>query len=136
MVAQAEDHYQKSLMMTYGLAPWKRLITIIKHNEHRAMEHHSQVLMRLCFAPWYQITEDTVRGKEKEADSLYRDLLLKSHFRYWQEVTTVYARSDNLLMKSVRLVCSIAVWIGSCSRSTQTESDSQTGGGCLAKICD
>jgi hypothetical protein len=85
MVARAEDHYQKSLMMTYGLTPWKRLITIAKHNEHRAIEHHNQVSMRLCFAPWHHLTEDTIRGREKEADSLYRDLLLKSHFQSWQE---------------------------------------------------
>lgn len=89
--ARAEEHYQKSLVMTYGLAPWKRLITIAKHNEHRAIERHHQVVMRQCFIPWHEIAEDTAKRKEREALSLYRDLLLKRHLHLWQEVKNKFA---------------------------------------------
>ena len=88
--AQAKDRYQKSLMMTYGLAPWKHLISIAKHNEHRASNHSNQVLMTKCFVPWQQTVKETIQEKEKEADSLYRDLLLKRHFSVWQEVGGLY----------------------------------------------
>uniref|UniRef100_A0A8B9GTW2 Coiled-coil domain containing 191 n=1 Tax=Astyanax mexicanus TaxID=7994 RepID=A0A8B9GTW2_ASTMX len=84
LLKQAQEHYQRSLLLHRGLAPWKRLLEKSRTNSQKAKDHHSHVLQRQCLLSWLQTAGDALAEKVACANQLYTNILLRRAFCNWK----------------------------------------------------
>ena len=87
-VTMATQHYTTTLLVKFGLLPWRRLVEIARENMARATLYHNMVLLRMCFSPWLKYTRQVGEEREKAADSLYKKILLRRTWKQWRKVNT------------------------------------------------
>lgn len=84
-VTMATQHYTTTLLVKFGLLPWRRLVEIARENMARATLYHNMVLLRMCFSPWLKYTRQVGEEREKAADSLYKKILLRRTWKQWRK---------------------------------------------------
>ncbi|KAL6038563.1 hypothetical protein STEG23_023222 [Scotinomys teguina] len=94
----AKDHYEKVLLRTRGLEPWKKLRMQSKQSTEVAEEHYSSALQRKCMLGWLQYSQETLATRTAQADQLYSQLLCRRVIRSWLQYV-------NDLEKEVRKLC-------------------------------
>ncbi|XP_048588264.1 coiled-coil domain-containing protein 191 isoform X2 [Nematostella vectensis] len=82
---KAEQHYCRTLLMKYGLSPWRQLVAMAHQNLSSAIEHHAQALVITCFYPWLQFARENSRRQQEAADQLFRRILLRRSWRSWRK---------------------------------------------------
>lgn len=82
----ATEHYCKTLLIKYGMSPWKQLVAMAHQNMSSAVEHHGQALVITCFYPWLQYTRQNKARRMEAADQLYRKIILRRSWRSWRKV--------------------------------------------------
>ncbi|KAF6727295.1 Coiled-coil domain-containing protein KIAA1407-like [Oryzias melastigma] len=82
----AHQHYDRTLLLRRGLAPWKRLVQFLKVNKELAESHHKLLLLRRCTLRWQQSARESVSEKNARADLLQQHFLLRRGFRCWTKL--------------------------------------------------
>ncbi|KAE8621191.1 hypothetical protein XENTR_v10004715 [Xenopus tropicalis] len=82
-LGQAKAQYEKMLLRSWGLEPWKRLVAQSRQNLERAERHHGCVIQRRSLLAWRQVVSDIVRDKRSRAERLWDRILLRRSFRHW-----------------------------------------------------
>ncbi|XP_072034407.1 coiled-coil domain-containing protein 191-like [Amphiura filiformis] len=83
--AKADEHYRLSIIRNYGFKPWKKLVHMSHQNMDKAIDYHSNILLRMCVLPWHQYTQEIKRGKLQVADDQYQYMLVRKCFSYWKK---------------------------------------------------
>uniref|UniRef100_A0A3B5AHZ8 Coiled-coil domain containing 191 n=1 Tax=Stegastes partitus TaxID=144197 RepID=A0A3B5AHZ8_9TELE len=78
----ARQHYNRTLLLRRGLAPWKRLIQF----RQLAERHHNLFLLRRCVRGWQQSARESLSEKEASADQLHQHFLLRRSLSRWKRV--------------------------------------------------
>ncbi|OCT93625.1 coiled-coil domain-containing protein 191 [Xenopus laevis] len=84
-LGQAKAHYEKILLRSWGLEPWKRLVTQSRQNLQRAERHHSSIIQRRCLLAWQQEVSDIVSDKTSRAERLWDRIQLRRSFQHWRK---------------------------------------------------
>ncbi|KAM6900238.1 coiled-coil domain-containing protein 191 [Xenentodon cancila] len=82
----ARQHYHKTLLLRWGLAPWKCLIQIRQASLELAENHHTLFLLRRCTLQWKQSAMESVFEKEACADRLYQRILVQRSLSCWKKL--------------------------------------------------
>ncbi|XP_047507395.1 coiled-coil domain-containing protein 191 [Pieris napi] len=90
LMVMADLHYEKSLMIRYGVRPFQILIQIKRDNLDRAKAHYKFQLIKNIFLHWMFYTEDMWFERNFRAEEHYRkkvlrrafDSLKKNHYNY------------------------------------------------------
>ncbi|XP_069368209.1 coiled-coil domain-containing protein 191 isoform X2 [Paralichthys olivaceus] len=82
----ARQHYQRTLLLRRGLAPWKRLIQLQLVNTQLAESHHNLLLLKRCTLGWQQSARETLSAKEASADQLHQYFLLRRSLSCWKRL--------------------------------------------------
>ncbi|XP_035813965.2 coiled-coil domain-containing protein 191 isoform X2 [Amphiprion ocellaris] len=82
----ARQHYNRTLLLRRGLAPWKRLIHFRQANMELAESHHNLFLLRRCVLGWQQSARESLSEKEASADQLHQHFLLRRSLSCWKRL--------------------------------------------------
>ncbi|XP_008301868.1 coiled-coil domain-containing protein 191 [Stegastes partitus] len=82
----ARQHYNRTLLLRRGLAPWKRLIQFRQANMELAERHHNLFLLRRCVRGWQQSARESLSEKEASADQLHQHFLLRRSLSRWKRL--------------------------------------------------
>lgn len=82
----ADDFNRQLSLKSYGLRPWRKLVTDVHLNEFIAEKHYDYVILKKCFSEWAQMTRWGVATKNAKADNFYRNTLLTRSLSKWIEV--------------------------------------------------
>ncbi|XP_045514762.1 coiled-coil domain-containing protein 191 [Pieris brassicae] len=90
LMVMADLHYEKSLMIRYGVLPFQILIQMKRDNLDQAKAHHKFQLIKNIFLHWMFYTEDMWFERNFTAEEHYRkkvlrrafDTLQKNHYNY------------------------------------------------------
>ncbi|XP_061569692.1 coiled-coil domain-containing protein 191 [Cololabis saira] len=82
----ARQHYHKTLLSRWGLAPWKCLIQIRQARLELAEHHHSLFILRRCTLQWKQSATESLLEKEARADRLYQHILVQRSLTCWKKL--------------------------------------------------
>ncbi|XP_022116177.2 coiled-coil domain-containing protein 191 [Pieris rapae] len=80
LMVMADLHYEKSLLVRYGVRPFQILIQIKRDNLDRAMAHHKFQLIKNIFLHWMFYTEDMWFERNFTAEEHYRKKVLRRAF--------------------------------------------------------
>ncbi|XP_016887084.1 coiled-coil domain-containing protein 191 isoform X2 [Cynoglossus semilaevis] len=80
------NHYNRTLLLRRGLAPWKRLIQLREANTELAESHYNRFLLKQCALRWQQSARESLSEKEAAADQLHRRFVLWSSFSSWKRL--------------------------------------------------
>ncbi|XP_050346824.1 coiled-coil domain-containing protein 191 [Nymphalis io] len=80
LIVMADLHYEKYLMMKYGIRPLRRLIDIKHENIEKARAHYRFQLLKNVFLNWMWYTEDTWFDRNYKADDFHRKKILEKAF--------------------------------------------------------
>ncbi|XP_038214896.1 coiled-coil domain-containing protein 191 [Zerene cesonia] len=90
LTVMADLHYEKSLMLKYGLRPFQLLIQIKKENVEKARAHYKFQIKKNIFLNWMFYTEDMWFERNYLAEAFYRKTILtrtwnalkENHYKY------------------------------------------------------
>ncbi|XP_045494976.1 LOW QUALITY PROTEIN: coiled-coil domain-containing protein 191 [Colias croceus] len=85
LTVMADLHYEKSLMLKYGLRPFQLLIQIKQENIEKARAHYKFQLLKNVFLNWMFYTEDMWFERNYKAEEFYRKTILKRTFNALKE---------------------------------------------------
>ncbi|XP_022050771.2 coiled-coil domain-containing protein 191 [Acanthochromis polyacanthus] len=80
------QHYNRTLLLRRGLAPWKRLIQFRQANMELAESHHNLFLLSRCVLGWQQSARESLSEKEACADQLHQHFLLRRSLSCWKRL--------------------------------------------------
>ncbi|XP_068126977.1 coiled-coil domain-containing protein 191 [Hyperolius riggenbachi] len=80
---KAVIHYDRTLLRSRGLEPWKRLMTQSRHNMERAESHHHSALLRGVLRVWLHTAQENIAEKNRQAERLWATILLRRTFHRW-----------------------------------------------------
>lgn len=80
LIVMADLHYEKYLMVKYGIRPLKRLIEIKTENIELAKAHYTFQLKKNTFLHFMGYTEDIIFERNYKAEDFYRKKLLTRAF--------------------------------------------------------
>ncbi|XP_076146750.1 coiled-coil domain-containing protein 191 isoform X2 [Alosa pseudoharengus] len=86
LLHQAKEHYQRSLLLRQGLAPWKRLMEQCHANTQLATAHHGHWALRRCFLLWHSASQQRQANREACAAHLHRNILLRRSLASWKRL--------------------------------------------------
>ncbi|XP_062376875.1 coiled-coil domain-containing protein 191 [Sardina pilchardus] len=86
LLHQAKEHYQRSLLLRQGLAPWKRLMEQCHGNTQLATTHHGHRALRRCFLLWHSASQQRQAHREACAAHLHRNILLRRSLASWKRL--------------------------------------------------
>lgn len=86
LTVMADLHYERSLMVKYGLLPFQRLIQIKRENFEKAKVHYKFQLMKNIFLHWMFYSEDMWLERNYIAEENYRKKLLRKTFNALKQV--------------------------------------------------
>jgi len=84
-ITMATQHYATTLLMKFGLLPWRRLVEMTHENMSRAILHHSRALQSWCFHPWLEFTRQVKEERDRAAVTLHNRILLRRTWRQWRK---------------------------------------------------
>ncbi|KAG4104145.1 hypothetical protein H8356DRAFT_1640010 [Neocallimastix lanati (nom. inval.)] len=107
--AKAKEHYNKVLILYYGLYPWKQYSWMIKKDNQDAEQMYQIKIKKQFFHQWHKHILDKQSKDENQAIMFYRKKCLKKFFTqyydFYQEYLMVLDSCDELycinLMKLV-----------------------------------
>lgn len=82
----ADLHYEKNLILKYGLRPWLRLMEIKKENLTKAKVHYIYKLKNNVFLHWFWYTEDMWFDRNYRAEEFHRKTTMKKIFNVLKQV--------------------------------------------------
>nr|XP_026483530.1 serine/threonine-protein kinase 10 [Vanessa tameamea] len=80
LIVMADLHYEKYLVIKYGIRPLRRLIDIKHDNIEKAKAHYRFQLLRNVFLNWMWYTEDMWFDRNYKADDFNRKNILREAF--------------------------------------------------------
>ncbi|XP_071959116.1 uncharacterized protein [Antedon mediterranea] len=80
----AAEHHRLTLLRNKGFKPWCRLVQRTRDSYEKAMNHHSNQLLRDCLLSWHQCTQSNLQQKRACADEMYSIILVKRYFNSWK----------------------------------------------------
>ncbi|XP_041470908.1 coiled-coil domain-containing protein 191-like [Lytechinus variegatus] len=83
-MAQADAHYQSSLLRHYGFKPWCKLVHMSRQNMQVAIDHHSHNLLHTVLLSWHHMTQEVIQRKNDLADVRFKEILLRRSFNSWK----------------------------------------------------
>lgn len=92
----ATQHYTSTLLVKFGLLPWRRLVSMMHENMSRATLHHNSVLLRMSFHPWLEYSKQAREERDKAAEFLYNKILLRRTWKQWRKASYVFVSADFL----------------------------------------
>uniref|UniRef100_F6UP83 Coiled-coil domain containing 191 n=1 Tax=Ornithorhynchus anatinus TaxID=9258 RepID=F6UP83_ORNAN len=81
--AKAKQHYNKTLIRTWGLDPWKALMLKSKENMEAAQAHWRRARQRSCLNTWHRHVQLSRAQLTAQADELHSRVLLRKTFNSW-----------------------------------------------------
>eukprot|EP00057_Strongylocentrotus_purpuratus_P033269 XP_790811.3 PREDICTED: coiled-coil domain-containing protein KIAA1407 homolog [Strongylocentrotus purpuratus] len=84
-MAQADAHYQTSLLRHYGFKPWCKLVNVAKQNMQVAIDSHSNNLLHGVLLSWHHTTQEVIQRKNALADARFREILLRRSLNSWKK---------------------------------------------------
>eukprot|EP00057_Strongylocentrotus_purpuratus_P021399 XP_011675873.1 PREDICTED: coiled-coil domain-containing protein KIAA1407 homolog [Strongylocentrotus purpuratus] len=84
-MAQADAHYQTSLLRHYGFKPWCKLVNLARQNMQVAIDSHSNNLLHGVLLSWHHTTQEVIQRKNALADARFRDILLRRSLNSWKK---------------------------------------------------
>ncbi|XP_059095130.1 uncharacterized protein LOC131889923 [Tigriopus californicus] len=82
----ADDFNRQLSLNSYGLRPWRKLVTDTHLNEFIAEKHCEHSSLKKCFSAWAQMTRWVVATKKAKADNFHRITILNRWLAKWIEV--------------------------------------------------
>ena len=86
LAERAEQHYQKSLLVRFGLGPWKKLVGMAAADANRAEQLFRQNLIRWVWLSWKEKTRMKVTEREEKAWVFWRKRMLATAISAWKGV--------------------------------------------------
>ncbi|XP_023937123.2 trichohyalin [Bicyclus anynana] len=80
LIVMADLHYEKNLMVKYGIKPLRKLLEIKRDNMQKAKAHCRFQTLKNTFLNWMWYTEDMWFERNFKADDFYRKKLLSKTF--------------------------------------------------------
>ncbi|XP_028176175.1 trichohyalin [Ostrinia furnacalis] len=80
LIVMADLHYERSLMIRFGIRPFRRLLQIKRDNMEKAKMHYIFQLQKNVFLNWMFYTEDMWFERNYIAEDFYRKTLLRKTF--------------------------------------------------------
>ncbi|XP_052756004.1 coiled-coil domain-containing protein 191 isoform X2 [Galleria mellonella] len=84
LAVMADLHYEKNLLIKYGVRPFKILLSIKRDNIERAKAHYTFQLKKNVFLHFMWYTEDMWFERNYKAEDFYRKKILKKAFNSWK----------------------------------------------------
>ncbi|XP_038610358.1 coiled-coil domain-containing protein 191 isoform X2 [Tachyglossus aculeatus] len=81
--AKAKEHYDKTLLRTRGLDPWKALMLKSKENMEAAQTHWRRACQRSCLNTWHRHVQLSRAQLTAQADDFHSQVLLRKTFSIW-----------------------------------------------------
>lgn len=89
-IAMATQHYATTLLVKFGLLPWRRLVEMSHEKMSRATLHHNRVSLTCCFYPLLDYMRKMKEDRERAAESLYNKILLRRTWKQWRKVSPTW----------------------------------------------
>ncbi|KAL2085140.1 hypothetical protein ACEWY4_018460 [Coilia grayii] len=86
LVSQAKEHYQRSLLLRRGLAPWRRFLELCHANTQVAVAHHGHLALRRSFLLWYSTTQQRQQHRQARATHHHTHTLLRACLTRWRRL--------------------------------------------------
>lgn len=86
LTVMADLHYEKHLMNTYGIRPFRRLVEMKHDNMEKAKAHYKFQTLKNVFLHWMWYTEDMWFERNYKAEDFYRKKLLRKTFNSLKQV--------------------------------------------------
>ncbi|KAL0880951.1 hypothetical protein ABMA27_002113 [Loxostege sticticalis] len=80
LIVMADLHYERSLMVRFGIRPFRKLLQIRRDNMEKAKMHYLFQLKKNVFLNWMWYTEDMLYERNYIAEEFYRKKLLRKSF--------------------------------------------------------
>lgn len=80
LIVMADLHYERSLMVRYGIRPFRKLLQIKRDNMEKAKMHYLFQLKKNVFLNWMWYTEDMWFERNYMAEDFYKKNLLRKTF--------------------------------------------------------
>lgn len=80
LIVMADLHYERNLMIKYGIRPFKVLLEIKRDNVEMAKAHYNFQLTKNLFFHWMWYTEDMWFDRNYKAQEFFRKKLLRKAF--------------------------------------------------------
>ncbi|KAM3964253.1 uncharacterized protein ACR2FA_001740 [Aphomia sociella] len=90
LIVMADLHYEKTLLIKYGIRPLKILLDIKRDNVEKAKAHYVFQLKKNVFLNFMWYTEDMWFERNYKAEDFYRKKILRKAFDAWKLVYRTY----------------------------------------------
>jgi len=89
--AKAKEHYNKVLILYYGLYPWKQYSWMIKKDNQDAEQMYQIKIKKQFFHQWHKHILDKQSKDENQAIMFYRKKCLKKFFTQYYDVSIQFS---------------------------------------------
>ncbi|XP_053612799.1 coiled-coil domain-containing protein 191 [Plodia interpunctella] len=96
LIVMADLHYERYLIVTYGIRPFKKLLKKRRDNMEKAKAHFTFQLKKNIFLNWMWYTEDMWFERYYKADDFHRKKILRKALDAWKQAQHAYIQKKQV----------------------------------------
>ncbi|XP_060803829.1 reticulocyte-binding protein homolog 2a isoform X2 [Amyelois transitella] len=96
LIVMADLHYERYLMVKYGIRPFRKLLQKRRNNIEKAKAHYTFQLKKNIFLNWMWYTEDMWFERNYKADDFHRKKILRKAFDAWKQAQQAYIQKKQV----------------------------------------